>query len=433
MRTDPAPTPLNQQFRDRRRGAAVPVRHGRLTRRRPHTAILKLLGAVVTVALVSSAGVAAYAVADTVRSIKPGIHLATAPGQTPPAVGAVDGAVNLLLTGTDTRTGQGGQFSSAQELAGSSGAGSNDVTMVLHISADHTNATVISIPRDLVTGVPSCPNGKGGSTSPQAAAMFNTTLATGGLSCVVLTAEKLTGLSIPYAAMISFDGVIGMSNAVGGVDVCLATPLKDPYVGLNLPAGQQTLVGSDALAFVRSRHGVGDGSDLGRISNQQLFLSALMRKVTSAGVLSNPVTLYTLAHAAVTNMTLSDTLTQPTTLVAIALALKGISLNNIVFLQYPTRTDPANPNRVVTDAQSAALLQSALASDQPVQLSGKLGAATEAAPGTTPSPAPTETATGAPTAPATSDTTPTPTPTGVALPSNVTGQTAADQTCTKGN
>ena len=93
----------------------MPVRHGRLTRRRPHTAILKLLGAVVTVALVSSAGVAAYAVADTVRSIKPGIHLAAAPGQTPPAVGAVDGAVNLLLTGTDTRSGQGGQFSSAQE------------------------------------------------------------------------------------------------------------------------------------------------------------------------------------------------------------------------------------------------------------------------------------------------------------------------------
>jgi LCP family protein required for cell wall assembly len=439
LRTDPAQAPHHDKFRDRRRGGPAPVRHGRLKRRRPHTAILKLIGATLAVALVSSAGVAAYAVADTVTSIKPGIHLVTAPGQTPPAVGAADGAVNLLLTGTDTRSGQGGQFSTAQELAGSSGAGSNDVTMVLHISADHTNATVISIPRDLVTSVPACPNGKGGTSSPQSAAMFNTTLATGGLSCVVLTAEKLTGLSIPYAAMISFDGVIGMSNAVGGVDVCLATALKDPYVGLNLPAGQQTLVGADALAFVRSRHGVGDGSDLGRISNQQLFLSALLRKVTSAGVLSNPVTLYTLAHAAVTNMALSDTLTQPTTLVSIALALKSISLNNIVFLQYPTRADPANPNRVVTDAPSASLLQSALASDQPVQLSGKLGAATEAAPGTTqtptPPPAPTGSATVRPTAPSTggATSTPTPTPTRVALPSTVTGQTAADQTCTKGN
>ena len=436
MRTDPAQAPHNQEFRDRRRGAPAPVRHGRLKRRRPHTTVFKLVGAALAVVLVSGAGVAAYAVTDTVTSIKPGIHLATAPGQKPPAVGAVDGAVNLLLTGTDTRTGQGGEFGTTQQLAGSSGAGSNDVTMVLHISADHTNATVISIPRDLVTSVPACPNGKGGSTYPQSAAMFNTTLATGGLSCVVLTAEKLTGLSIPYAAMISFDGVIGMSNAVGGVDVCLATALKDPYVGLNLPAGQQTLVGADALAFVRSRHGVGDGSDLGRISNQQLFLSALLRKVASAGVLSNPVTLYTLAHAAVTNMTLSDTLTQPTTLVSIALALKNISLNDIVFAQYPTRTDPANPNRVVTDAQSAALLQSALATDRPLQLSGKLGAATEAAPGTATTPAPTSTGTAAPTSqpPAAGATpTPTPTPTGVALPSTVTGQTAADQTCTKGN
>ncbi|WP_431277400.1 LCP family protein [Leifsonia poae] len=436
MRTDPAHTPHHQQFRDRTRGGVPPVRHGALKHRRPHTSILKLLGAIVTVAVVSSAGVAAYAVTDTVTSIKPGVHLATAPGQTPPAVGAVDGAVNLLLTGTDTRTGQGGQFGTAKELAGSSGAGSNDVTMVLHISADHTNATVISIPRDLVTSVPSCPKPNGGTSSPQSAAMFNTTLATGGLSCVVLTAEKLTGLSIPYAAMISFDGVIGMSNAVGGVDVCLATPLKDPYVGLNLAAGQQTLVGADALAFVRSRHGVGDGSDLGRISNQQLFLSALLRKVTSAGVLSNPLTLYTLAHAAVTNMTLSDTLTQPTTLVSIALALKNISLDKIVFVQYPTRTDPTNANRVVTDAQSAALLQSALASDQPLQLSGKLGAATEAAPGSaaTPTTTPTAPADGSATTGSTGATaTPTPNSTSVALPDNVTGQTAADQTCTKGN
>src|SRR6185437_10643347 len=136
----------------------------------------------------------------------------------------------------------------------------------------------------------------------------NTTLSTGGLSCVVLTAEALTGLTIPYAAEISFDGVSAMSDAVGGVTVCLATPLTDPYVGLNLPAGQQTLVGAQALAFVRSRHGVGDGSDLGRISNQQLFLSALLRTVTSAGVLTNPLTLYTLAKAATSNATLSDTL-----------------------------------------------------------------------------------------------------------------------------
>ncbi|WP_454109451.1 LCP family protein [Leifsonia shinshuensis] len=418
--------------------------------RRPRTFVVRFLVAVVTVAVVSTASVAAYAVLDTVRSIKPGIHLVTAKGksltaQNVASVGAESGAVNILLAGTDTRTGQGGQFATKDELAGSSGAGSNDVTMVLHVSGDHQHATVISIPRDLMVPIPECPGPDGGTVPATDEAMFNTTLSRGGLSCIVLTAEKLTGLTISDAALISFDGVIAMSNAVGGVTVCLATPLTDPYVGLDLPAGTQTLVGAQALAFVRSRHGIGDGSDLGRISNQQLFLSALLRKMTSAGVLSNPITLYQLAHAAVTNMELSDTLTQPTTLVSIALTLKTVSLSNIVFLQYPAGADPADPNRVVPATYAASILKTALQNDTPVTLTGTLGSGTVAATGTpTPSAAgpatPATPATpAAPAAPAPTPSagatapTPVPTPTSVALPSSVTGQTAAQQTCTKGN
>ncbi|MFE4469893.1 LCP family protein [Leifsonia sp. NPDC056824] len=403
---------------------------------------MRLLAAAVAVFVISAGAVGAYAVQDTVRSLKPSIHLVSAAGKavTVPSVGAESGAVNILLAGTDTRTGQGGQFSSSQELAGSSGAGNNDVTMILHLSADHQHATVISIPRDLMVPIPSCPTSGGGSTSPQDSAQFNTTLSTGGLSCVVLTAEALTGLSIPYAAEISFDGVSAMSNAVGGVPVCLATPLKDPYVGLNLPAGQQTLVGSQALAFVRSRHGVGDGSDLGRISNQQLFLSSLLRTVTSAGVLSNPLTLFTLAKAATSNLTLSDTLSSPTTLVSIGLALKSVSLSDFVFLQYPAMTDPANVNRVVPEPTGVDALKQALANDTPVQLTGTTGNGTESAtptPSASPSSAPSTAATPAPSATAapstSSGSTPAPTSSSVALPSNVTGQTAAQQTCTKGN
>jgi anionic cell wall polymer biosynthesis LytR-Cps2A-Psr (LCP) family protein len=223
------------------------------------------------------------------------------------------------------------------------------------------------------------------------------------------------------------------------VPVCLATPVVDPYAGLNLPAGQVTLVGADALAFVRSRHGVGDGSDLGRISNQQLFLSALMRKITSAGVLSNPLTMFSLAHAAVSNMQLSDTLTSPTTMVAIALALKNVSLSNIVFLQFPSITDPIDPNRVAPDVSAAQVLTTALQADQPVTLTGAVGRAAVLSPGASASPAPTAPAP-APTATQPGSTSPpagtpsaTPAPSAVALPSNVTGQTAAEQTCTKGN
>lgn len=422
----------------------APVRHGRLPVRRARGPLARLLASTVAVVLLAVGGVAAYAVQDTVRSLKPAIHLVSASGKsvTPPTVGAETGEVNILLAGTDTRTGQGGQFSTADELAGSSGAGNNDVTMVLHLSADHQHATVISIPRDLMVPIPSCPTPGGGSTSPQDSAQFNTTLSTGGLSCVVLTAEALTGLSIPYAAEISFDGVVAMSNAVGGVPVCLATPVTDPYVGLKLPAGQQTLVGSQALAFVRSRHGVGDGSDLGRISNQQLFLSSLLRTVTGAGVLTNPLTLYTLAKAATSNLTLSDTLDSPTTLVSIGLALKSVPLSDFVFVQYPSMTDPENTNRVVPEPTGVDALKQALTSDTPVVLTGTTGSGTESA---TPAPAtsPTATPSATPT-PADGSTsgagntsasgsTPSPTPSAVSLPSDVTGQTAAEQTCTKGN
>lgn len=419
------------------------VRHGRLPVRRARGPLARLLASTVAVLLLAVGGIAAYAVQDTVRSLKPAIHLVSASGKsvTPPTVGAESGAVNILLAGTDTRTGQGGQFSSADELAGSSGAGNNDVTMVLHLSADHKHATVISIPRDLMAPIPSCPTSGGGSTSPQDSAQFNTTLSTGGLSCVVLTAEALTGLTIPYAAEISFDGVVAMSNAVGGVPVCLATPLTDPYVGLDLPAGQQTLVGSQALAFVRSRHGVGDGSDLGRISNQQLFLSSLLRTMTSAGVLTNPLTLYTLAKAATSNLTLSDTLDSPTTIVSIGLALKSVPLSDFVFLQYPSMTDPDDTNRVVPEPTGVDALKQALTTDTPVVLTGTTGSGTESAtpaaaatPTATPSAAPTGTATpGSGGAAAAGGATPTPSPTSVSLPSDVTGQTAAQQTCTKGN
>ncbi len=408
------------------------MRHGRLAARSARGPLARLIAAVVAVAVVSAGAVTAYAVGDTLHSLKPSIHLVSASGKTvtPPTVGAESGAVNILLAGTDTRTDQGGQFSTSDELAGSSGAGNNDVTMVLHLSADHQHATVISIPRDLMAPIPSCPTSNGPS-SAVSSGQFNTTLSIGGLSCVVLAAEQLTGLTIPYAAEISFDGVIAMSNAVGGVTVCLASAVTDPYVGLDLAAGEQTLVGAQALAFVRSRHGVGDGSDLGRISNQQLFLSALLRKATSGGVLSNPLTLYGLAKSATSNIQLSDTLDSPTTLVSIALALKSVPLTDFVFVQYPSMTDPDDVNRVVPEPTGVAALQQALTSDTPIQLTGTTGAATEAAP-STPAATPTPAAT-APAATPTATATPTPAATSVALPSTVTGQTAAEQTCTKGN
>ena len=400
------------------------MRHGRGYRPNPIASLAKLLAGTVAVLVVSATAVAAFAVYGTVSNIQPGIHLAHMAGASiasaAPSIGPIEGEVNILLAGSDTRTGQIG-YQTKDQLSGSSGAGNNDVTMLLHISANHTSATVVSFPRDLVS-IPLC--GKGISS-----AMFNSTLAR-GLSCTVQTVEKMTGLTIPYAGIITFNGVTGMSNAVGGVTVCLATPVKDPYTEpqLDLPAGEQTLVGDTALSFLRSRHGIGDGSDLGRISNQQLFLSALTRKIVSGGVLSNPLTLYKLANSTLANVKLSDTLTNPSTLVSIALALKGLDLSKIVFVQYPTGSDPAYPNRVVPLLAPAAALTAALKSDQPISLTGKLGRAAVADPSaiTTPAPAPalSGSATAAPAV--------TPAPTTIALPSTITGQRADQKTCTQG-
>lgn len=404
----------------------APMRHGQLRASHPFVTIAKVLATALVVVAVSGASVGAFAVYGTLSNIKPGIHLQHVPGakQPPvPSVGAMNGEVNILLAGTDTRTGQVGYQTKAQ-LAGSSGIGNNDVTMLLHVSADHTSATVVSFPRDLVE-IPLC--GRSISTS-----MFNTTLSH-GLSCTVQTVEKMTGLTIPYAAVITFDGVIGMSTAIGGVTVCLATPVTDRYTDppLNLAAGQQTLVGPMALSFLRSRHGVGDGSDLGRISNQQVFLSAMTRKITSAGVLKNPITLYKLANATLSNLQLSDTLTNPTTLVSMALTLKGINLSNIVFVQYPVMGDPANPNRVVPQTSAGAALAKALQSDLPLTLTGKLGRAAVADPTATATP----TAAATPTPGASGSAAPTPaatTPPAIALPSSISGQSAAENTCTTG-
>ena len=317
--------------------------------------------------------------------------------------------------------------------------------MLVHVSEDHQQLTAVSFPRDLMVPIPACTNPETGTTYPAAAsAQFNTALGNGGVSCVVDTVENLTGLTVPYAGLITFDGVIEMSNALGGVDVCVASPIDDSFTGLHLSAGAHSLQGTDALAFLRSRHGVGDGSDLARISSQQVFLSALLRQVTSNGTLSNPLTLYKLAGAALSNMTLSDGLAQTRTLVGLASTLRGMSTSSMLFVQYPVVDDPADPARVVVDETNAHALNVALQTDERTSLSdSSTGRASRESSGTA-SPSPTS----APSTPAASspaassgsgsgtpapETTTTSSPSSTPLPSSITGQSAAEQTCSVGN
>jgi anionic cell wall polymer biosynthesis LytR-Cps2A-Psr (LCP) family protein len=168
--------------------------------------------------------------------------------------------------------------------------------------------------------------------------------------------------------MIDFRGVIEMSNAIGGVEVCVASPIDDKYSKLQLEAGLHTLQGKEALAFLRTRHGVGDGSDLSRISNQQVFLTSLLRKVKNEGVLNNPIYMYSLANAAARNMKLSDSMTDLGTMVALAGALRNVNLDKMTFLQVPSRggLSGSEAGRVEPIYDQAQLIFDRIANDEPV-------------------------------------------------------------------
>jgi len=413
------------------RGQKTIARHGRLTSPGPLAQLFRGLAIVLAVLLVSGGAVLAYAAIDLTRSFTAdAVELKNQPA-VPPDIGELKGGVNMLLIGTDECEPEFAQLF-GDRCTGDDAAGSlNDVNMLVHISDAPRRVTVISFPRDLMVPIPACTDKDGYENSAMSKQQINSAFSYGGLSCVVETISQLSGLEIPFAAKVSFGGVINITDAIGGVDVCIANGIKDPYTGIDWPAGTRTVVGLDALQFLRTRHGVGDGGDLGRISNQQQYMSRLANKLKSQEVLSNPATLYKLASTALRNVDPSTSLTNPLTLVQIASAVKDVPFNEIVFVQYPTYTDPSDANRVVPDREDADTLWAALAANQPLQLSGNLSDGDGVVVDENGAPAPTETAAPAPT----DGTEPTPAPTSeaIVLPSGIAGQTAAQATCSNGN
>ena len=227
----------------------------------------------------------------------------------------------------------------------------------------------MSFPRDLMLPIPSCPgpNGEPQYYAAMSEQQLNSTLMYGGLPCTVLTISNLTGLDIDYAGLITFDGVIAMSNAIGGVEVCLTQPIVDPKTDLDLPAGMNTLKGKEALQFLRTRAGVGDGGDVSRISNQQVFMSAMVRELKSAETLSNPATVYALANAGLKNMRLSSNMASVEFMQALAGTVKDIDLERISFVQFPTRTHPYQSGRLTPDYEAGAQLIELVVSGEPIE------------------------------------------------------------------
>ncbi len=402
------------------------ARHGRLPSPGLIGPILRVLAIGLCVVLVAGVSLGAIAYQRLVGNVAD--NTVALPGDTAtdiPEIGAYSGTVNLLLVGSDTRNGQQGHYGA------NPGSTLNDVNILIHISEDHTKATVISFPRDLYVTRPSCTNPSDTSqTLPAATGVkINSILEYGGLGCVRDAVADSTGMAIPFAALITFDGVVEMSNAVGGVQVCVAKAIDDDYTGLHLSKGEHTLKGTTALKFLRTRHGVGDGSDVTRISSQQVFLSSLVRTIKSNSTLSDVTKLYGLASAATESMSLSSGLANVDTMVSIGRAVASIPLAQFVLVQYPTTLygDGLVPN----DA-SATVLIDAVKADKTLKLATKQTGATSGSGSVTQS-------TTSPTSSASPTTSPTSTPTSssssstVDLPSTVVGQTVDQQTCSVGN
>jgi LCP family protein required for cell wall assembly len=393
------------------------ARHGQLKKPTAWRSILKFVAAGLAVLLVSGASVGAIAV-NSIWSKRTTVALIGETEGPPPSIGAFEGGFNILIVGTDTRVGQGGIGGTEEEVD----SALNDVNILLHVSQDQTNATAISFPRDMVVGIPECPWQDGsGETKGYSTEAINTALYYGGLPCVAETVSELTGLDIQFAGMISFAGVNAMADVIGGVDVCITGPMIDPETGIYLPtAGTYNLKGIEALAFLRSRAGVGDGSDLTRISSQQVYLSSLVRTLKSADTLNDVKKLYSLANAAVGNMTLSNNLADPTTMVSIALALKNIPLERVTFVQYPGSTGGSGiySGKVQPNREAGDQLMALVKADQPFLLAGAGDGS-----GSTidPNAAPVTPDPNATTAPIDN--------TGLPVLEGVDGQTAADQTC----
>ena len=398
------------------------ARHGNIHAASRARAVFGIIGKALIVVLVSTLTVGTISAVQLSQELSRHKIVLKDSNGNPIEVPSLDGPLNLLLVGSDSREGTG------NGVFGTETSNLADVIILLHISADRKNAVGLSFPRDLMVPWPACPSTSGGpGYYAQSLGQINATIANGGPGCTLLTVEALTGLKIPYLAMVDFNGVIELANAVGGVEVCVAEDINDEYTNTYLKAGMHNLQGLQALQFLRTRHGVGDGSDLSRISNQQVYLTALVRKLKGKDVLNNPVALMSLAQTAARNMKLSDTLSDPAQLVGVANALKAIPMKKITFLQLPSVGGMPAPNegRVQPDYEKAQVLFEMLQADEPMILGTVKNTGSGSVVAPTPTPKPTKSSTKSPTPK------PTPTATITPLPDWAQGTNASTTTCSK--
>ncbi|MFJ6694701.1 LCP family protein [Streptomyces sp. NPDC091272] len=272
------------------------------------------------------------------------------------------GAQNILILGSDSRSGSNKTLASGD----TGGTARSDTAMVVHIPEGRKKATAVSIPRDTLVTRPACTKTEGGELPAARRVMFNSVYTSGGPACVVRTVEAMSGIRMDHYVEIDFAGFKDLVDALGGVTVTTDRAIDDKQSGLRLSAGTHKLDGTQSLAFVRTRHGVGDGSDLGRIELQQKFILALLDEIKQQGVLSSPTKLYEVADAATKALTTDSDIGSLTGLVSFAKSMQGLDTGSMETITLPVGYDKTDPNRVVAAQPQADALWNALRDGRPV-------------------------------------------------------------------
>jgi LCP family protein required for cell wall assembly len=285
----------------------------------------------------------------------------------PAALG--NGAMDILVLGSDSRSGANAEYGR------DGGSARSDTAMIVHLDKGHKAASVVSIPRDTLVPRPACPTPDGAVEPAAQSAMFNSAYEVGGPACAVKTVEAMTGLRMDHYIEVDFTGFKNLINTLGGVPLTTTEAIHDSKSHLDLAAGTHTLDGEQALGLVRTRHGVADGSDLGRIQLQQAFMKALMDRVSGLGLLTSPTKLISVADTATKAITTDSDLASVGSLMGFAQSIRNLDSRHVHMVTLPVQYAISDPNRVEPLQAQAAMVWAALKADRPIPAAATRGSA----------------------------------------------------------
>ncbi|MFJ6074117.1 LCP family protein [Streptomyces sp. NPDC093065] len=342
------------------RGSRRAGKNGKKKKRRTGRNIL--IG--VAVLVVAAAGTAYWLYSDLNGNIN-GVDINDAIGKDRPEKLPTSGQ-NILILGSDSRAGDNAELNTGK-VAGAR----SDTALVMHIPEGRKEAVAVSIPRDTLVTRPECTKPDGSEVAPAERVMFNSVYSQVGPACVVKTVEKMSGVRMDHYVEIDFAGFKDLVDAIGGVTVTVDQDIHDKSSGLDLTAGTHRLNGTDSLAFVRTRHGIGDGSDLGRIGLQQEFMIALLSEIKKQDLLGSPTKTYKIADTLTAALTTDSELASLTALADFGRSLNGVDPSTMETIMLPVAYDKIDPNRVVAAEPQASTLWKAVRSDDEIPESAK--------------------------------------------------------------